>query len=83
MPDDPPAIQQNHNINYNFTAKAPEEIRLGNFDSDKSKIWDDWIEQYEWYKVASDLQLLAGEKQVAILMNSLERKYETSIKVSI
>lgn len=58
-------------VNFNYSAKPPAEIRLGDHNSDKAKIWSDWLEEFQWYKIASDLEKLPGEKQVAILMNCL------------
>ena len=62
---------QNGGQSQMFFAKPPAEIHLGGPDTDRRKIWAEWIQQYNWYKVAADIELLSPEKQAAIFMNCL------------
>lgn len=53
-----------------FSAQPPERINIRN-QMDKARIWKDWLQQYEWFELASGIKQLPKERQVGILMNSL------------
>lgn len=62
-----PAVQQPVQ---NFFAHPPERINIQS-QTDKARIWKDWIQQYSWFEQASGIEDLPAQRQVGILMNSL------------
>lgn len=56
-----------NNINFNFSAKSPGEIRLGNHNADREKIWEDWLEKFEWYSIVSDWDKQPAENRLQYL----------------
>ena len=57
-------------VNSAYTAKPPPPIKFYS-DSDKSKTWNEWLQQYEWFKVSSGIDSFSPQRQAAILMNCL------------
>lgn len=71
MPDpvEPPAAAVQQPVQ-NFFAHPPERINIQS-QTDKARIWKDWIQQYSWFEQASGIKDLPAQRQVGILMNSL------------
>lgn len=60
----PPA----ENITSNSNMRPPKPLT---FDTNMEKRWKDWIQQFNWYSTAVQLQRKAPEIQAATLMSSL------------
>lgn len=67
MPDPEIGTQSNHAA---FTANPPAPIKFYS-DSDKGKVWKEWLQQYEWFTVSSGIDEFTKYRQAAILLNCL------------